>query len=267
MRPFRPPAPNLRFHILWGLLLLVCFTTRVEAQAQTTLRGTIVDAMTGQPVSTVDLRAADAAGNVRAATVSNPRGEFTLQLGEGGIFTLTIRHVAYVPVVSEPLEVTTGDHVEVAIRLDPGVVVLDAITVIAGRGYEPIRITEFRERAELSRRMGRGRILMREDLERLRPVSAQDILDSYIWSNRCQPTVLLDGLPTEGRINWVAGEDVEGVEIYRGVTQIPPEYYRYGMCGLVLVWQRPEPPGFRPWTWRRAIVAGAILVFMGVLIR
>jgi hypothetical protein len=266
MRPSRT-SQDLRPRIAWGFLLLVCLASQGEAQSQTSLRGTIVDAITGQPVSTVDLRAVDDAGTVRGATVSNPRGEFTLQLGEGGSFTLMIRHVAYVPIVSEPLELTTGDHMEIAVRLDPGVVVLDAITVVAGRGYEPIRITEFRERAELSRRMGRGRIFMREDLERMRPVSAQDILDRYIWSNRCQPTVLLDGLPTEGRITWVAGADVEGVEIYRGVTQIPPEYYRYGMCGLVLVWQRPEPPGFRPWTWRRAIVAGAILVFMGVLIR
>jgi len=265
MRPSRAPRLDLRSRI-GGLLLLACLASQADAQAQTTLRGTIVDAVTGQPVSTADVRAVDEGGVVRGTTISNSRGEFTVQIGEGGRFTLTFRHVAYVQVVSEPLELTTGDHLQIAVRLDPGVVVLDAITVTAARSYEMIRIAEFRERAELSRRMGRGRIYMREDLERMRPVTAQEVIDLFNWRNRCQPTVLLDGLPTEGRITWVSGDDIEGVEIYRGITQIPTEYYRHGMCGLVLVWQRPTPPDFRPWTLRRAIVAGAILVFMGILI-
>jgi hypothetical protein len=78
---------------------------------------------------------------------------------------------------------------------------------------------------------------------------------------------MLDGLPFDGPMTMIAGDDVEGIEIYRGVTQIPAEYYRYGMCGLTMVWSRHDPPGMRPLTWKRAGVAGALIVLLGWLAR
>jgi hypothetical protein len=260
-------APSLRPSLLTAALLLAMGFLAVSAPAQTRVYGTVTDALTGQPVPTVDLRIADEQGQATGAAVTGSQGEFRIELSEGGTYTLTVRHVAYVPVVSHPLELTAGDQMELSIRLDPGVVVLDAVTVVASRTFEPIRIAEYRERAEANRRMGRGRILMREDLDRIRPNSAQDVIDTYSFTSRCTPTVLVDGLPADGRLNWVTGDMIEGVEIYRGITQIPPEYYRYGMCGLVLVWQRFDGPGFRPWTWGRFFVAAAIVAGMVVLMR
>jgi hypothetical protein len=262
----RSSAPLLR-HLFFAAILFATVGYAPTAEAQTRVSGTVTDAITGQPVPTVDLRIADEQGQSIGTAVTGTQGEFRIELREGGTYTLTVRHVAYVPVVSQPLELTDGDQLQLSVRLDPGVVVLDAVTVVAARASEPIRITEYRERATVNRRMGRGRILMREDLDRIRPNSAQDVIDTYSFTSRCVPTVLVDGLPAEGRLSWVAGDMIEGVEIYRGVTQIPPEYYRYGMCGLILVWQRFDGPGARPWTWRRFFVAAAIVAGMALMMR
>jgi hypothetical protein len=142
---------------------------------------------------------------------------------------------------------------------------LDAITVVVSEAFVPGRIVQYRERADFNRRAGIGRIYMRDDLERIQPNSAQEVLDRVLWGSRCRPLILLDGLPFDGPMTMVHGEDVEGIEIYRGLTQIPPEYYRYGMCGLAMVWSRPDPPGMRPFSWGRAAVAGFLVGLIALL--
>jgi len=239
-------------------------TSHTSLHGQTTIRGTVTDARTGGPISTVDLRLLDETGGSVAAAVSGRQGEFLFQLQETGSFVLAISHVAYVPIVSQALAIESGDHLELEIRMDAGVLLLDPVTVVVTQRVEPFYIRDFRERAALSRRLGRGRIYTREDLDRLQPFSAQELLDTVLWTNRCRPTILLDGIAAGGRLNWLSGEDVEGVEIYRGVNQIPAQYYRSGMCGLVLVWQRTDQP-MRPWSWTRVAVAGVLLALFGVL--
>ena len=58
--------------------------------------------------------------------------------------------------------------------------------------------------------------------------------------DRCQPSYFLDGVQVEYfDVNSVRPSDVEGLEIYRGASEIPPAFNRAaGGCGVVLIWTR-----------------------------
>ncbi len=234
---------------------------------QSVVRGIVMEDGNGRPIGVVDLRLLDTEGQLAARAFTEDDGRFRMEVADTGSFTLAVTRVGYRPVTADSIRIYEDDDLQLEIRLDPVAVALEAVTVVAQRRAIPNRIVRFRERAAYNQRTGIGRVWTREDLARLRPVNAQEILNRVLWTNRCQPHVMLDGLPFDGPMTMIAGDDVEGIEIYRGVTQIPAEYYRYGMCGLTMVWSRHDPPGMRPLTWKRAGVAGALIVLLGWLAR
>jgi hypothetical protein len=259
--------PRLSIPVYYTAAAFLLGALAAPLSAQSIVRGSVVDDGSGVPINAVDIRLIDADGETRAQTISNEQGHFRMEVVDSDTYSLSVRRVGYAPIMAEGIEVEEESELELEVRLSARAVALQPVTVVAQRRAEPIRITEFRERAELSRRMGRGRVYMRDDLDRLNPNSAQEVLDGVLWGARCRPLVLLDGLPTDGRIFGLSGDQLEGIEIYRGVNQIPPEYYRYGMCGLALVWSRVDPEGMRPLTWARVAVAGVIVAVIGLLSR
>lgn len=59
----------------------------------------------------------------------------------------------------------------------------------------------------------------------------------------CRVRYFVDGLPLPKRSAWriddFAPEDVEGIEIYRGVSEVPPRFQRRDdRCGVVVIWTR-----------------------------
>jgi hypothetical protein len=253
--------------IPWFALLALLPVAAGPTAAQSIVMGQVVDDETEQAIVTVDIRLIDANGVTRVRGLSDNRGNFRMEVPDSGTYQLSARRVGYAPVLADSIWIAEQDQLELMIRLSPSAVALQAVTVVAQRSAVPLRITQFRERADLNQRMGVGRIYMREDLDRLRPNSPQEILDGVIWTARCAPEVLLDGLPVDGRITSLAYDEVEGIEIYRGINQIPQEYYRYGMCGLAMVWTRTDPPGMRPFSWWRAAVGAGLLALIGLLMR
>ncbi len=237
------------------------------AQAQTVVRGVVVEDGSGLPIMTVDIQFRDSAGVVRARALTSQDGRFRLEIPEPGTYSMSVERVGYASAIADSLPMVDGDEVEIEIRMDPRAVVLDGISVVVHEPFVPIRIVQYLERADFNRRAGIGRIYMREDLERLRPNSPQEVLDRVLWGAQCRPQVLLDGLPFMGRMTMLDGESVEGIEIYRGITQIPPEFYRNGMCGLALVWSRTDPPGMKPFSWKRMGFAGLLVALIGLLVK
>jgi hypothetical protein len=39
------------------------------------------------------------------------------------------------------------------------------------------------------------------------------------------------------------------------------------MCGLALVWSRIDPPGMKPFTWKRVAFAGLLVALIGLLVQ
>lgn len=66
----------------------------------------------------------------------------------------------------------------------------------------------------------------------------------------CRVRFFVDGVPMPKsgafRVDALSPEDLEAVEIYRGVSQVPPRFRRRGdRCGTVVVWTRDPASGGR----------------------
>jgi hypothetical protein len=63
----------------------------------------------------------------------------------------------------------------------------------------------------------------------------------------CPPTMYLHGLPYGGTMDDFSADDIEAVEVYVGVSEIPPEYDRNekGICGVIVVWTRDPRAALR----------------------
>lgn len=117
-------------------------------------------------------------------------------------------------------------------------------------------MAEFYERRD----RGLGRFITRAELERDRPHLLTDvfrripgiqIVSTEMIPNairmrgmRCAPLVWLDGSPAaaaEFDLDAIPPESVEGIEVYRGVSEVPPQFigpHGLGTCGVVVVWSR-----------------------------
>lgn len=100
--------------------LLMCFPVWT-AQGQVALRGSVVDAASGQPLphATVQLE-----GNVRG-TVSNALGQFLITLPSVPA-TLEVRYIGY---LSQRVAVTADDLAGIMIRMEPAALELDELVV------------------------------------------------------------------------------------------------------------------------------------------
>jgi hypothetical protein len=61
----------------------------------------------------------------------------------------------------------------------------------------------------------------------------------------CIPTMYVQGLPYSGQLDDFAADDIEAIEVYVGVSEIPPEFDKNGkgICGVIVVWTRdPRKP-------------------------
>jgi Carboxypeptidase regulatory-like domain len=257
-----PPAATLLGVLFSFAALLGCAG---ETKAQTTVSGTVREEGTDRGIGAAEIRLLDSNGRAEAGAVTDSLGAFSLET-EVGSYQVVVERLGYATVESEPLEIGEDEDLQIDVMMSPAAVPIDAITVTVRRN-EPARIVEHRLRAEENQRLGRGRIYMRADIERLRPASAETLLAGFPWGGRCQPQILVDGLPPVESLGGIRPDDLEGVELYRGVSQIPPEYYRYGMCGLALIWLRTDPPGSQPLSWGRIIAAGLVLTLLALVSR
>ncbi|MDA0873583.1 MAG: carboxypeptidase-like regulatory domain-containing protein [Bacteroidetes bacterium] len=112
----------------------------VPSRAQVALRGTVVDAVDGQPLphATVQL-----AGSIRG-TVSNAQGQFLITL-PGLPATLEVRYIGY---QSQRVEVSERDLAGIQIRMEPALLELDEVVVSGANPAEAmvLRAIQARDR-------------------------------------------------------------------------------------------------------------------------
>jgi outer membrane cobalamin receptor len=72
--------------------------------------------------------------------------------------------------------------------------------------------------------------------------SSIQIRGASSFNGACQPSIVVDGLQLNGDagdIDQVARpEDITGIAIYRGPSEVPVEYSTGSSCGLVQIWTR-----------------------------
>lgn len=59
-------------------------------------------------------------------------------------------------------------------------------------------------------------------------------------ANRCVPTTFVHNQPYGGTLDDFTAEDIEALEVYVGISEIPPEFDKggKGICAVIVIWTR-----------------------------
>jgi hypothetical protein len=273
-------------HPLALLLVSTLLTLASPARGQI-VTGTVVEDPSGHTLADVEVRLFTTAGRVVASAVTDSAGTFRLQAPRFGEFRLQARMLGMADVATDPFTVQAG-AMEVVLRMAAEAVPLEPLTVAArGREADLGFLTGYYQRMEWNSRAGIGRFITRDAIDARNPVNVSDMLreiprvqvlrgrggGSYVAMRNargeCTPALYVDGMRANRRDRafideFVRPGDVEGVEVYVGLAQLPGEYHDENHCGVLLVWTRRTAEDGRPFTWRRALIGAGL--FGGVLL-
>jgi len=230
-------------------LTLICFFTAPATlpaqQVHSVVQVTLTDAESGDPVPGASVRTAGAFRVVSTGTDGVARLE---ELSSGAV-TVVVTRVGYVE-AREMVPVTPGSVHEITIALIPRPVAVAPVEVEAPR--RPSRMDDFDRRRQGSV----GHFFTYEDIERVRPAVTSDLLRRVAGlrvhctmgpctvrsvrasTPRCPMQVFVDGVAAfQMSPDEIPAADLEGMEIYRGASEIPPEFNRgTAMCGVIVIW-------------------------------
>ncbi len=181
---------------------------------------------------------------------TSKRGEFVFNGLTPGKYVIQASAIGYSTLSSE-IEVKAKETLEVQFETDPEGVRLPDLMVAEKPNLPP----EFVRRSE----SGGGRYMSRVDIERRNAASLGDLLRTVPGlrvscssfpcriqlvraSRNCPMAYWLDGTPTDaGSVLLQPPRDLDGVEVYSGLAETPPELYQVNTCGALAVWTRTPP--------------------------
>jgi hypothetical protein len=189
------------------------------------------------------------------AVITNGRGEFTFHGLVPGKYKIQASAIGFATLSSE-VEVKAHETLEVEFQTESEGVRLPELAV----AEKPNLPLEFLRRSQ----EGGGRYFDRAAIERRNPASLGDLLRtvpglrvscaSYPcriqltrqMRSACPIAYWLDGAPTDaGNVLLQPPRDLDGVEIYSGLAETPPELYRPNTCGALVVWTRTPPKAIK----------------------
>ena len=205
----------------------------------------LIDDETSDPVPGATVRTA---GAFRAVD-SGPDGVASLRDLPPGPVTIVVTRIGYAE-VRQTVRVTAGSTAEVTIALTPRPVAVAPVAVEAPR--RPSRMDAFDRRRQGSV----GHFFTFEDIQRARPTVTSDLLRRVAGlrvhctmgpctvrsvrasTPRCPMQVFVDGVAAFNMSpDEIPAVDLEGMEIYRGASEIPPEFNRgTAACGVIVIW-------------------------------
>jgi len=232
--------------------LLVALGRSLAAQGTAPLVVAVRDSASGGPVRGAEVVVR---GRALASARTDSAGEARFAAVPLGRSVVIARRFGFLP-DSQPVTLASGGTQRVEIRLATSVHVLDTAMVEA----EALRgkMLEFERR----RAAGHGAFVTRDDIEARRPIELRDLLRripgvsfvdvgagrpalrftraSVRTDRDCPPEYWLDGQRVPGfTIDDIVPEDVQGIELYRGPSEMPaPFLTRSAACGVVAIWTR-----------------------------
>lgn len=239
-----------------GAFLATLATAVGGLQAQT-LSGLVLEAGTDRPISFAEITILGDTGAVAASTFSDGNGAFSADLPRAGGYQVYAVRLGYFATFSDFIDVVKGEDISIAVRLQPKPFETDSLTVEVAPPPRPLERVGFYDRMMA----GIGSFFTREDIQnRITAHTLADVIREApgvrISSDRfgkdrvtlvaiqgaCAPILILDGLSLQPPWEDVANvDDLEGVEVYPRVSQVPAEYLltaRTTGCGVVVAWTR-----------------------------
>lgn len=243
----------------------VLFMLTAAASAQT-IRGTVVDDVTRTPIPLAHITVLNDSARELTTRTADTAGIFDVPVPRDDSIHLEIRAVGYEMITTSRFAVARGELLEIEARMSAAALPLEPVTVVA-RTRPSARLERFFQRAEFNRKAGFGRIWMREDLERSGTRDLGSLLAMVPTRSEigcAGHLMLLDDLPVERwELRMIDPQDLEGIEVYRDATEMPPEYA--GLCSVVLLWRKPYEEGGKPLTAGRLLLFGAAAILFVIL--
>lgn len=262
MPELTPPRRARAAPTLVAPFALLIATAPAAAQL---VRGTVIDVAAGTPIPHAEVALVDQDGQRLQTALTDSLGFFLIEAPNAGRYTLTVRHIGFVAVSTPVVDVSDAEMVSVQVRMSAEAITLDPLVVVQRRWYGIARLEQFYDRADWNARSGNGRIYFHEDLQTYS--SLRHLFMTVPRRINCRMPILVDGIPIHSLDDldaFAQPEDVEGVEIYRGAAQVPPEFAHLTDCAIALVWTRPTRGN--PFSWKRFLVgvaaAGVLVFFM-----
>jgi hypothetical protein len=261
----------LRIRFVSVFLALACCLPPVPGAAQT-LKGHVLEQGSDLPIDIARVVLLDSLGKEAGKALSDAEGAFRIVPEEAGTYRLKLERLGYTGGTSETVVLSEREITEIEIRLSTQPLPVAALIVKSRRTLPPrLDMVGFTER----KRAGFGHFVTRDQLKRMRYSSLSDVLRivpgvvvrggggapgarASIQMGRsaaladCRPTIYLDNVPVQrpaaGRIqgapdpnveDLVGADDIEGIEVYRGISEVPMMYGgRQARCGVIVIWSR-----------------------------
>lgn len=189
--------------------------------------------------------------------VTDGQGRIRLQGLRAGSGQVSARYLGYAPEV-RMVDFTAGSTVSLTLLLVSKPIMLAEVKVRPSAGIRRLYNNGFYRR----KLHGPGAFLTRSQIEQRNPQRLSDMLRNIpglrlattqfgdghasmsraVMGRRCPIQYYMDGVLTHGlNIDDVLPRDVDGLEIYRGSSEIPPDYNRgTALCGVILIWTRVD---------------------------
>ena len=252
---------------LLAALFLCALTATVAAELPAqTIRGRIFEDSTRVPVDAATLSLLRESGEPTGRQVrSDTAGYFAIATPGAGRFIIVAQRVGFQEMTTPTIvALAPGEVVVVELFLGRSAVSLAPFLITERRAPRPNSMQEgFEER----RRTGMGTFMTREDIERRRARMVYDLLlgvpgvelrergggrvsmSRAAGSVACQPLIYLDGVRAnrstdpasmvQSILKAIPADHLEGVEIYKGRSQLPAEFGSAdARCGAVVLWTR-----------------------------
>ncbi|HUF51849.1 MAG TPA: TonB-dependent receptor [Longimicrobiales bacterium] len=269
------------------LIALCAFASQVAAQI---VKGRVVIDGTETPLADVSVRLRASNGRIVASTMTSSTGEFRLHASRLGAVTLIAERIGLQTVTTAEIQVDISQAIEVEIGMSETAVVLEPLTVRA-REYADIGpLSGYFERMQRAEKLGFGTVISRDEIQARDALDVADLLreiprvsivqqrnrDSHVVfrggaRGTCVPKIYVNGVFANRGGPAIVDEmvrpnELEGVEVYRGLSEMPGEYYDETHCGVILLWTRRDSEGARPMTWKRVLLTlGGIVIFSALL--
>lgn len=250
--------PGLRPAIIAALVIappLFAQTPEEEAKETPTSQvlGRLLDYATLKPVvgAAVRLKGRE----TMLERVTDDAGRFLFEEAPAGRQLFEVEHISY-GVQSDSLMVPEGRSLDLRVQVARNPVQLAPLTVVVrspvlvNAGFYSRRedgFGEFLTRNELARHETSPLSLVVGALPGVRKIAgpfgtSQLRMARSTLPTGCRIQYYLDGVPTllgPVGIDEIPTYDVEGIEVYRGASEVPPQFNTgNALCGVIVVWTR-----------------------------
>jgi hypothetical protein len=197
----------------------------------------------------------------RVHAITSDSGDFRLTGLEPGTLVFNVRRIGF-EAASFTAVLKPGKTHRANFRLSATALALPTVAV-----SDTMTHTHWLDQFDRRKSTGRGTFLNRTDIEKKNARTGTDIvrtvpgirlmalrggIGNQVVMTRggggrpCYPTMFVHGLPYSGMLDDFAADDIEALEIYVGISEIPTELDKNGrgFCGAIVIWTRD--PNKRP---------------------